>query len=185
MGHRSPSDTELLRGLVAGSEEAFDELVRRYWDAAAGYARTFLPDLDRARDVVQTAFIRLWEHRRRWDPNGSVRAILLRTVRNLAHDELRKDAVRRKAAEHLAGDPPSPRGNPHRELEARELEEAAEAAIRSLPKRRREAFVLARFHRLSHREIAEIMGLSPQTVANHISAALADLRTVLAPYLKE
>jgi DNA-directed RNA polymerase specialized sigma24 family protein len=44
-------------------------------------------------------------------------------------------------------------------------------------------FRLAREEGLSYQEIAEVMSLSAQTVANHMSLAMADLRTALKPYL--
>jgi DNA-directed RNA polymerase specialized sigma24 family protein len=46
-------------------------------------------------------------------------------------------------------------------------------------------FVLVRYHGLSHREVGEALDLAPQTVANHLGLALADLRVTLAPYLPD
>jgi RNA polymerase sigma-70 factor (ECF subfamily) len=57
-----------------------------------------------------------------------------------------------------------------------------ESAITALPERRREIFVLSRYHGLSYREIAEVLEISPQTVANQLSAALATLRESLASH---
>ena len=52
-----------------------------------------------------------------------------------------------------------------------------------MPRRRREVFRLARERGFSYSEIAEITQLSRQTVANHMSLALSDLRVVLRPFL--
>jgi RNA polymerase sigma-70 factor (ECF subfamily) len=60
-----------------------------------------------------------------------------------------------------------------------------EAAVLALPERRRTVFLLARFHDLSRGQIAEMMGISPQTVANQLSSALSSLRESLAPLLDE
>jgi RNA polymerase sigma-70 factor (ECF subfamily) len=51
--------------------------------------------------------------------------------------------------------------------------------VTALPPRRQEALVLARFHGLSYEQIAEVMGISVQTVANQLSSALRDLRGVI------
>ena len=74
-------------------------------------------------------------------------------------------------------------GAPDRTLELSELERAAAAAVASLPERRGEVFRLAREQALSYAEIADVMGLSVQTVANHMSLALSDLRAALRPHL--
>jgi RNA polymerase sigma-70 factor (ECF subfamily) len=55
--------------------------------------------------------------------------------------------------------------------------------IDELPPKRREVFVLARFHARTYRDIAEIMDISPRTVANQLSAAVRDLRKRLQPEL--
>jgi RNA polymerase sigma-70 factor (ECF subfamily) len=68
-------------------------------------------------------------------------------------------------------------------VQGAELQRLAAAAVARLPERRREVFRLAREEGLSYQEIADILHLSLQTVANHTSLAMADLRTALRPYL--
>jgi DNA-binding CsgD family transcriptional regulator len=65
------------------------------------------------------------------------------------------------------------------------LQAAAADAIAALPPRRREVFRLARLDGLSYREIAEVMGLSPQTVANQMSRALTELHEALDGLFRE
>jgi len=64
-----------------------------------------------------------------------------------------------------------------------QLSDAVRSALADLPPRRREVFSLARFHGLSYAEIAETLDVSPQTVANQMSAALSTLRKQLAPFI--
>ena len=59
----------------------------------------------------------------------------------------------------------------------------AAAAVARLPDRRREVFRLVREEGLSYKDVAELMELSSQTVANHMGLAMADLRTALKPFL--
>ena len=70
-------------------------------------------------------------------------------------------------------------------LEEKELLRALENALESLPPRRREALVLARFHNMTHAEVAEVMGLAKRTVTNHITAALAELEIAVGCYLAD
>ena len=74
--------------------------------------------------------------------------------------------------------------SPAAELEATEFGTAADRAIASLPERRRDVFILAHLHGLSYREVAESLGITPRTVANHMSLALAQLRDSLAVFTR-
>ena len=67
--------------------------------------------------------------------------------------------------------------------EAAQLQRAASEAVSGLPPKRQEVFRLAREEGLTYAEIAAVMGVSPQTVANQMSLALADLRKALAKHL--
>ena len=63
------------------------------------------------------------------------------------------------------------------QLDSRLLEAHLKTYIEELPPRRRQAFMLSRFGGLSHKEIAETMGLTPRTVNTHIVLALRTLRS--------
>jgi RNA polymerase sigma-70 factor (ECF subfamily) len=140
-----------------------------------------LPGEDAPEDVVQETFIRLWEHRERWRLEGSVRALLYTITRRAALDQ-RKRTHRRQRTQ--AGSREASRNvpTPAEQVEGQELHDAVETVIANLPPRRKEVFILARFDGLSYGQIAEVMGISLQTVANHFSLALADLRRSLADF---
>jgi RNA polymerase sigma-70 factor, ECF subfamily len=171
--------------LRAGDVAAFDAFIQLQWDPLVRYAAGFSGRVEDAKDIVQEALVRLWEQRSEIDSTGSVRGYVYRIVRNLALNEKnRRELHARLAAREVDRLQPS-HPHPGQVLDAAELGSAVEAALRALPDRRREAFVLAHLENLSHREIAEIMGIAPQTVANQISAALGDLRRALTPLLRE
>jgi RNA polymerase sigma-70 factor (ECF subfamily) len=172
------SDLELLERTRAGDPAALGAILDRYWAPVARYAATLLEDDDEAEDAAQECFVRLWEHRESWTPEGSLRGLLFQIVRNLAFDERRRARARARAA-YTAPETSPPR-TPEQDAETAELRVLLARAIRALPERRREVFVLVRCHGLSHREVARLLGLSPQTVANHLSLALSDLREALA-----
>jgi len=167
--------------------EEFDDLLRRYWAPVVGYVDRMLGSEDAAEDVAQEAFIQLWRHRAAWVDQGSVQGYLYRTARNLALNEARRLEVRVRSSQRLRASAASERRptTPSEELDGRMLERAVEGALAALPERRREVFVLIRFHGLSYRQVAEVMGVSAQTVANQMTAALAELRRSLEPFLAE
>ena len=175
---------ELLASVREGDTRALQALIDLYWTPLLGFASGILRCEDAAEDVVQRAFIRFWERRETWQPGSEPRLILYTVVRNLALNQLESDRarVRRRSAPLI----PRPSiATPAQLLDESELVRALESAIDLLPPRRREALVLARFHHLSHAEIAEVMGLAQRTVTNHITTALAELETALSRYLAE
>ena len=84
------SDVLLLARMRSGDTGALDLLLEQYWAPLVTYSGRLLNSHDMAEDVVQEAFIRLWEHRERWSLEGSVRALLYKITRNVALDVLRR-----------------------------------------------------------------------------------------------
>jgi RNA polymerase sigma-70 factor, ECF subfamily len=173
----------VLERLARGEEDALSELMERYWDPLVAYTARRLGSRDAAADVVQSAFVRLWERRHARVSEGSIAAYLYRAARNQVIDEQRRAKVRREWASREVASDRGRVSTPLEETQAVELRAGIRRALDALPPRRREVVELARFHSLSYREIGEVMGISPQTVANQMSAALAQLRTELEPFL--
>ena len=169
----------LMPAIKGGSSRALGRLMNLCWEELVRYAARQLGDVELARDVVQEAFIQVWERRRSWRPRGSARAYLYRIVRHLVIDEKRKQGVRRRWAERQQlVDAPRP-ATPAEELDAKMLADAFEAAVASLPDRRREVFELVFQRGLSHAEAAAVLDISVQTVANQMSAALRSVRRAI------
>ncbi|HUE95671.1 MAG TPA: RNA polymerase sigma-70 factor [Longimicrobiaceae bacterium] len=169
-----------MERIAQGSEAALAELLSRYWTPLLRFAFRYLDDADAAEDVVQEAFSRVWLHRDRWHSGGTPSGYLYRIVRNLAIHEQEKRKVRSRwnreqrlrVGEEACQEPDS----------GDEVRSALEAAVAALPARRRDVFILGGLHGLPYKEIAEVMGISAQTVANQMSAALRQLREALAEY---
>lgn len=178
-----PSDRELIEGIRSGDAGTLRRLQTAYWDLLVQFAARILDGGSDPQDVVQEVFIRLWTHRERWGEDGSVRSLLYTVTRNAALDERRRQARSARAA--LAADAPASGPAPSEDAVAGELRRAAAAAVSLLPPKRQEVFRLAREEGLTYAEIAAVMEVSPQTVANQMSLALADLRRALAPYLMD
>jgi len=173
-------DRELMMRIHSGDDHrALDELMNRHRLSLVRYSLRLLGEVEGAEDTVQEAFIRLWERRKEWVPAGSPRSFLYRMVRNLALQEIEKRGVRKRWIDRNGGGEIDLE-SPSRVFDTKALRGDVEKAIQSLPARRREILVLSRFHRMTYREIADLLGISPQTVANHMSAAFRDLRTLLS-----
>lgn len=176
------SDKALMSRAGEGCRESFQKLLERYWPRLVAFSAEIVGGRDEANDVVQEAFIRVWVNRDQWSPIGTVRAYLYRIARNLSLNAVRDRRTRDQYSEqggisllgrhHAQG--------PEEHFRGRRVREEVEQAVNALPERRREVFILSRYHLLSHREIAETLDISPQTVANQMSAALAYLREELS-----
>ena len=172
--------TPLMDAIRGGSQSALGQLMDLCWPELVRYAARQVGDVDLARDIVQETLIQVWERRRAWEPRGSARAYLYRIVRNLVIDEKRKQAVRRRWLATRDSRPTTHVVTPDQVLDAKLLTEVFEAAVASLPDRRREVFELVFIRGLSHADTAKVMGLSTQTVANQMSAALRAVRKAVA-----
>lgn len=173
------ADPALMQRVKMGDRNAFGVVLGTHWRSLVFYAEGLLGDRDSAYDAVQDAFVRLWQGRREWKPTGSVRVWLFRTVRNLCISQQRKRSVRARWAAGVGGASESLPPTPLEEAENAEVRTAVEKAVEALSPRRREAFTLFYLRDLSYREVAEVMGIREQTVANYLQAALAELRTAL------
>jgi RNA polymerase sigma-70 factor (ECF subfamily) len=157
-------------------------LLRETWPQLVAYALRLLGDRELAEDVVQRGFVRLWERGHAVPPGDATRPFLYRMVRNLAANEWRRrETQRRWIDEESFAVPEAER--PDASLELEELETALGSAVERLPARRREIFVLSRYHGLTNGQIAEVLGVSTQTVANQLVSALKELRVQLEAHL--
>lgn len=178
-------DRDAMRRLCQNDDAALDDLIETFRDGLVRYALGMVGSIDDAEDVAQQALLQFWRRRGCLELRDSdLRSYLLRSVRNHALNLQRHRQVMMRAGPRLR-DTVQRVPTPVEAVEGAELQSAVEAALEALPPRRREVFTLIRFHGLSYREAAEVMGVSPQTVANQLSSALAALRRSLGPFLVE
>jgi RNA polymerase sigma-70 factor (family 1) len=158
-----------------------ERLLVVYWAPLVGYAHRLLGDVATAEDVVQRAFVRLYERDHVLPVGDEIRPFLYRVVRNLVANEWRRDRIRERWFDEQRLDEERV-ALPDERLERLELRAAIALAVETLPARRREIFTLSRFHELSNDEISDVLGISPQTVANQLVSALRTLRELLRPH---
>ena len=124
-----------------------------------------------AADLVQDLFLRFW--RRPLVQVEELGTYLLRCAGNIAIDHLRSEGTRVRASEGLMVEAPDSHGSgPQAALEAGNDLRHVEAALRALPERTRQIFLLNRIHGRKYAEIAKAMGLSQSAVEKHMMRAL-------------
>ena len=177
-------DLALVARLALDDGQALAVLMQRYWRPMVAFALDKFRAQDMAEEVVQETFVRVWERRRHLRLDTSPRAYLYRVLRNLIADDFRRRRLRERFSFILGVGTPEQPPSPIALLEGSEFATAAQRAIAALPERRRDVFILAHLHGLSYREVGETLGITPRTVANHMTLALTQLRTSLAPFMK-
>ena len=165
------NDQELTVLLKQGDQLAFTEIYNRYWAEMYYHAFRMLKDEESAKDVVQDTFSNLWLKSASLNTDTKLSGHLYIAVRNkvfnlIAQSKVRNDYLSSVAAfiTDVASDTSL--------LDEKELLAIVEAEIKNLPPKMREIFELSRKENLSHKEIAEKLGISDQTVKKQIQNAL-------------
>lgn len=175
MPNEKPSQVREIR---ASNAEAFEAFYHEVKEPLLRYAWALTRDESLIYDILQEAMIAFWERRTSLDPSKSMRGYLFRIVRNLAF----KYNAKRDEVEVAGQDLPDKQLAPDKEIEHQEYKKLLNSWISHLPERQREVFELSRIELLTHREIAEVLEISPKTVNNHLVSTLKFLKEKTAAY---
>ena len=165
----------------AGDADAGDQLARHCQRQAYLFALQLTGNPDDALDVAQEALLRLFRTLARVDPTRPIRPYLLRIVRNLVWDQLRKRRVRKThsledGGRELVLDPPDPALGPEELTQRRELQTILWSQLSTLPARQREVVALRDYMGLSYSEIARALRIPVGTVMSRLHRGRARLR---------
>ncbi len=181
-----PGDSELLRSMLAGDEEAFALLYRRRQGSVYRFALQMSGSKSIAEDVTQEVFLFLMREGHVFDPGrGSLSAFLLGVARNHVLRRMRVE----QSLMSIGDDDDEDAGLPVFETDVRPLDELARAetiemvrkAVLSLPAKYREVVVLCELQDVSYGEAAEILGCAIGTVRSRLHRARALLLAKLQP----
>ncbi len=177
------NDKALVEEFIKGNEKAFETLFKKYYQMLRKVAQYMLDDLEQAEELVQDAFVNIWEKRSNVNPDASFKNYLITAVRNrcLNHIKAKKkthsiddDEIWQ---EQLVAD-----SRTEAAVNFKEMHRAIEQAIDKLPEQCRIIFQLSRHEGMSYKEIAEALDIAPKTVENQIGRALKVLKVELKEY---
>ncbi len=174
------TDSELYILLKQGDEKAFEHLFHKYYPSLCLFARQYMEDDEKAEEIVQDMFVKIWSKRKELTIETSFKQYLLRSVKNQCLNLLQHLKIRQKYAQKIKEDAKDDLGTPF--LMEFGLAEKIEASINSLPEKRKEIFKLSREDGLKYREIADELGISVKTVEAQMGLALKQLREMLKDY---
>lgn len=186
---REPSeDADLLERVAAGDSVALADLYDRYAGMLLGLARRVLHSTADAEEVLQEAFVQVWQQAGRYDRRKSaVSTWLVLLTRSRAIDRLRSRQVKDRTVTHLQQEKRSSHTSPegashvlHHERRIRLRHEMAR-----LPEEQREVLELAFFSGMTQSEIARDTGVPLGTVKTRTLLAMRKLREALSEDLRD
>lgn len=179
-------DLALAAAIRRGDAQAFETLYRAYHAPLWRFAHLAVGSAAVAEELVQDVFLAVWQGRKTWNVESSVRGWLYAAVRNRAIKHRRHAQLGEQLAENAIDatldTAPGMGRRPidsHAAVEGADLEAAIDRALEALPERRRVAMILRWRHALSPVEIARVLRTSPESVRVLLSRARADLAALI------
>lgn len=157
---------------------AFDAIYNMYCHKLHGFVLRYLKQEQDAEGIVQEVFIKIWEARSKIDVYASFESFLFTIAYNATISLLRKKVCETKSLEHLKSLQQSD-DTEHiiDEIVYNELNHKLQSLIENLTPRQREIYLLSREEGLIHKEIAQKLNISENTVKNHLVTALKYLKS--------
>ena len=186
-------DPQVVQSFLDGDARAFTEVVMRYQTRLLNFVYRTIGDRERAEDLVQEVFVRVYRHLHRFDQSKKFSTWIYTIASNLAKNELRNrsrnplvlfQAIRKQFesdSRPLQFEDTSAR--PDDLFRKRHLKEMVEWAVSQLPEHHRVVFVLRELEGKSYEEIADITGCNLGTVKSRLNRARGNFAAVIAPHL--
>jgi RNA polymerase sigma-70 factor (ECF subfamily) len=188
------ADEALLDRFQRGDAEAFEVLLGRYERPLYNFVLRSVRDPERAADLVQEVFLRVIQRSDQFQGQSKLSTWLYSIARNLCIDHGRRMVFRRhrsldapltaddgKSAT-LGDRVPAPTPEADRDSISRELQGQIAAAVEELPEDQREVFLMRQVQGLAFKDIAEIVGVSENTIKSRMRYALERLQAALEEY---
>ncbi len=184
----SATDEQMMwRVKLQDDAQAFASLVARWEKPIQRLCTRMTGDPDRAQDIAQSAFTRVFARRADWEPTGRFSTFLWRIALNLCHDELRRARRRPECSlDALEEDglgglefPGAEDQSPGAQAEVRERGELVREALGRLAPHYREVIVLRHYEGLKFHQIGEVLGIPEGTVKSRMAQGLTQLSRFL------
>jgi len=158
-------------------------LFRSNFSGLCFFAQKYVKDFETAKEIVQDAFISVWEKRDTIDMSRPVKSYLTMVIHNKCTNYLRDNRKFDQNILDIENLLNVPEYESSDSLVADELKVSIDSAISELPEKCREIFVMNRYESLKYNEIAEKLQISVKTVETQMSKALQHMRIKLAEYV--
>ncbi|MFP5079920.1 RNA polymerase sigma factor [Pedobacter sp. JCM 36344] len=173
------SDFQLIQLVKTGDHSAFSEIYNRYWGILFAHCLKMLRNEAEAQDVVQDLFMSFWAKSAELDLKINLLGYLYVTARHKVLNTIRKRKTSDRFIDGLEAYVLMHSDSIIDQINEKELAVAIETEIKNLPEKMRVVFEYSRKEYLSHREIADQLGISDKTVKKQVANAIRILRLKL------
>ncbi|WP_295124935.1 sigma-70 family RNA polymerase sigma factor [uncultured Chitinophaga sp.] len=178
--------TALLGRIADGDIKAFSSFYTDYSPAVYHTALAFTKgDQSLCEEIVQVVFIRIWENRAKLPAMEKPADYLFTLARNIIFDIFKDRARQLERHLQLQQQEQGLPNTPINILAAKEYANIFKSAVAALPPQQRRIYELAREEGVSHAEIAEMLGLSIQTVRTHLKLATRSVRQYVGEHIEQ
>jgi len=171
----------LYSAIKNGDQKAFKDFYNSHFESLYNYVKSKGVQSDAAEDLIQKAFIYIWEKRENIRPDQSLKAYLFRIAYTRTINYMKGEKTDQLLYGTYKDDDPSPLEN----LQYKDLDQSLIQAIKKMPEKRRAVFEHCFINEFTYIETAEILDIAPKTVENHMGYALKDIRNMLKPFLEK
>jgi len=184
--NRKYLDDELLVKKIAdGDLAAYRMLFDEYFTDLCNFLNLYLHNRSFAEEIALEIFTYIWEKRESLEIKSSLKGFLFTSAKNRAISFFRREKQHHFKQLGIEDELQELDVSSQQFLENKELKELIDKAIEALPEKSRQIYRMAWEENLSHKEIADQLGITPKTVENHVGIALRKLRTSLQPYYQQ
>ncbi|MFN7973628.1 MAG: sigma-70 family RNA polymerase sigma factor [Acidobacteriota bacterium] len=176
------SDADLMSRARRGDRDAFAMIVDRYQNAIVGYAARLTGSRERAEDVGQETFLKLWSLAPRYDDRGRLPHLLTTIATNVVRSQERRARTARLFAPLFGRNGHGHGSTPEREALAGEEGRLVAAALASVPLAYRAPLVLHEIEGRPIEEVARILRCAEGTVKSRLHRGRDRMRAVLAAH---
>ena len=160
--------------------EYFDKLFQKYYASLLAFTVSYIRNEEEAADIVQTAFVRLWEKGEFYREEPALKSFLFTSAKNLTLDALKHKKVQaafnNATAESYKDIENELMMEALREFNTCEEEEDVSLKVKklvmNLPFSDRRIFVLSKYNNLTNQEIADLLGISVKTVEKRLKISI-------------
>ena len=174
----------LLQSLKNGDEAAFEEIFYLYQKKLYCFIFTITKSKYVTEEILQEVFIKLWSIRETINISMSFDSFIYTITRNLTYNYIREIGNRNSLKQELWKNVCYFHEQTENDIFYKEYKNIVDGIVDKLPIQKKSIFILSKEEGKSNQEIADLLGIAPKTVKNHLWKTLQIIRLQLQPYIK-